>query len=792
MGRLRLWAMRLSGGALIALAAAAVAGFFWLRTSLPQTEGTLAVPGLEAPATVARDDRGIPFIRAQSERDAYFAMGFVHAQDRLWQMEVERRTGEGRLSEVFGERTLGADKFLRTLGIARAAEADWEHLDAPTKDAYEAYAQGVNAYLETRSGPLPLPFLLLGITPEPWRPLDSLVWIKMMAWDLGGNWDEEWLRARLAQRLLPARVAELFPPYPPDGPVTLPDAARLAGRSPALVPPALRTRSTDGLGSNAWAVAASRSTSGKPLLANDPHLSLNAPSQWYLASLAWPGTAVAGATLPGLPAPVLGRNTRIAWGFTNTNPDVQDLFVERLDPEDPSCYLAPEGPLPFAIREETIAVKGGAPVTLQVRETRHGPVISDLLERGPLEEDEALAFSWTALAKDDRTAQAGLKLAKAQNWESFLAALEDFDAPEQNVVYADTAGNIGFFAPGRVPIRAAGDGFWPAPGWDGSRDWRSFVPFGELPHAFNPARGEIVTANNKLVPDGYPYFITRDWAPPYRAERIESLLAARPRHSPETFAAIQSDIRSGMAEALLPPMLAKAAPASALERAALERLAKWDFVMAADAPEPLLFAAWERALVRALFADELGADFGDFWETRPVLVARVLANDEAWCDEATTPEQETCADAVNRALGDALAELSRTYGADIARWRWGEAHEAVMRHKVLSEIPLIGSWLAVRLPNGGGAYTVDVAGYTVKDEAQPFAQRTAPGYRGIYDMADDGGFLAIQNLGQSENPFSPHYRDLAPLWHDGRYVRVPLGMPAPDASVLRLVPKATP
>ncbi|MCZ6720752.1 MAG: penicillin acylase family protein, partial [Proteobacteria bacterium] len=344
---------------LLVIAAVIGGAYLWLRTSLPTIDGEIRVSGLTAPVEIIRDAHGIPHIYAGSERSLYFAMGFVHAQDRLWQMEMQRRTGAGRLSEIFGARTIGIDRFMRVLGIYRAAEANLNELDPETQMAFAAYAEGVNAYLATRSGALPLEFIVLNVAPEPWTMADSLVELKLMAWDLAGNWRDELLRARLARKLPLDFIAELWPPYPPDEPASTADMSDLLDGLPleALaegIPPAPFST----LGSNSWVVTGNHTASGAPLLANDPHLSLDAPSQWYLAHLSGPGLEVIGATLPGLPVPVLGRTDRIAWGFTNTNPDVQDLFVERLDPEDPGRYLTPNGSEEFHRHEETILVRG--------------------------------------------------------------------------------------------------------------------------------------------------------------------------------------------------------------------------------------------------------------------------------------------------------------------------------------------------------------------------------------------------------------------------------------------------
>ena len=444
---------------LLALVAAVVLGtaYLHLRRSLPEVEGEIAVAGISGEVEILRDAFGIPHIFARSAEDAQFALGFAHAQDRLWQMEMNRRTGSGRLAEALGPAALEADRFLRALGLRRVAEANLKRYDEDTRRQLEAYAAGVNAFLDT--GPvLPPEFWILGVKPEPWTPVDSLVWAKMMAWDLGGNWRNELLRLRMAKTLPRERIEEFFPPYPGEAPIRLPDLLAKSGSEPNF-PGKISGSDPDfrsGGASNSWVVAGERTASGKPLLANDPHLGLTAPVVWYFAQLSAPGMDVIGASLPGVPGILLGRNQRIAWGFTNTGPDVQDLYLEDENGR-------------FTTIEETIRVKGAPDETLRVRYSRHGPVISDVsrlaAEAAPA--GRAIAMAWTALADDDLTVQAGLKLARAGNWREFLAALRDFHVPQQNVTYADVEGNIGFIAAGKVPVRKPANrlmGLAPAPG----------------------------------------------------------------------------------------------------------------------------------------------------------------------------------------------------------------------------------------------------------------------------------------------------------------------------------------
>lgn len=790
---------RLARGLLVALLILAlllVAAVLALRTSLPRVRGELELGGISGPVEIVRDEAAVPHILAGSHEDAFFGLGFVHAQERLWQMEFQRRLGSGRLSEILGEATLGTDRFLRTLGLREVAERNLEAMTPRTRGYLEAYAAGVNAFLERRRGLLPLEFLLLRAPePEPWTPVDTVVWSKMMAWDLGGNWDDELLRARLATRLEPEQIADLWPPYPGDAPIVLPELrARLEGvelerlwaESPKPLPP--------GAGSNNWVVSGERTVSGAPLLANDPHLGLQAPSVWFFAHLSAPGLEVIGATLPGAPSVLLGRTDRIAWGFTNTGPDVQDLFVERLDPADGSRYLVPGGSEPFEVREETIVVKGGEDVRLRVRSTRHGPVISDAVERaGEVAGEEAvLALRWTALDDDDTTLQAGLNVNFARSWEEFERALRGWVAPQQNIVYADVEGNIGYLAPGRVPIRAGGDGWVPAEGWSGEGDWTGWIPFEELPRELNPEDGVIYTANQKVVTDDYPYFLTRDWAEPYRAVRIAQLLGRVPAHTVESFARIQADEASLMAREFL-PLVRAVAPAGATARRAHAALLAWDGDMAADEAAPLVFSAWYREFVRAVTEDELGPLFEDAYGFRPLFVRRVLRERSGWCDDVRTPAEESCAELAGRAFDRAVASLAERHGDDPEAWRWGEAHRAVFDHAVMTNSPL-RLLFDLTAANGGDPYTVDAARYAIGNAEHPFRQTTGPSYRAIYDLADLDRSRFMHGPGQSGNPASVHYRDLLEAWAEVDYLPMRTDLEAflgEGGSTLRLEPRGT-
>jgi penicillin amidase len=788
---------------LVVLALAAAGAWLYLLRSLPQTRGEIRLAGPAAPIEILRDRYGIPHIYAQSVADAVFALGFVHAQDRLWQMEMNRRIAAGRLSEVVGPAGLETDRFLRTLGIRRVAEANVAALDEETRALLAAYAAGVNAFLAA-DPVLPLEFWLTGVRPEPWTPADSVSWVKMMAWDLGGNWRNEVLRMRLAKTLPLARIHQFLPPYPGERPPEIADLKSLYHalerggvelaedmmRVLAVAPGA----PPESLGSNNWAVAGTRSASGKPLLANDPHLGLTAPPVWYLAHLSAPGLNVIGATLPGVPAVVLGRNDRIAWGFTNTGPDVQDLYIEKLDAS--GGYLAPDGPRPFRVIEETIHVKGAAPERLRVRLSRHGPVISDVsrpvADQSP--RGHVISFAWTALAEDDLTLQAALKIARARDWQSFLHAARAFHTPQQNMLYADVEGNIGFIAAGRVPVRKPENdlkGMAPAPGWLARYDWDGYIPFEELPRAFNPPAGVLVTANHRITPEGYGHFITSEWQPPYRADRIRALLDATAKHTVQSFARIQADVVSLAMKELLPSLLATR-PRSEDARRALALLAKWDGAMESDRPEPLIAWAWWRELARAIYADELGDAFRANWRERARFLAAVLSGEAAeWCDDVRTSAVETCEEQRAVSLEAALSDLKRRYGEDMASWRWGAAHEARHEHRPLGRHPLLARLFDIAVRSPGDAYTVNVGRSNLHDDARPFASRHAASLRAIYDLADLEKSLFIHSGGQSGNVLSPHYAAFTEAWAKTEYIPMTADRKTIEAQPherLRLVP----
>ena len=817
--------------ALVLVAVVVLVPYLYARRSLPLIDGSVTVAGLSAPVEIVRDADAIPHIFASTKLDALYGLGYAHAQDRLWQMEFQRHIGHGRLSEIFGAVTVPQDRFLRTVGFGRAARAAWATLPEGARQQIDAYVAGVNAFVATHHGSeLPPEFTLLRFEPAPWTGADVLVWVKMMAWDLSKNYALELLRHDIVSVVGAERMAELMPPYPNDGLSILStrdmkrdvaqdfspahtsrpedlryDSAHTGSatwsgalaRSLSTGHPAVRefllgSATSDALGSNNWVVDGTLTESGKPLLANDPHLGAQMPSLWYLAHVSAGDFDVIGATLPGAPAVAIGRNRFIAWGETNVAADVEDLFRERLDPTGKFAQFrgAQE---PLQLITETIHVKGAASVQLQVRLTRHGPLVSDAinannaeLPRGPRPAVlEPLAFRWTALDPQDTTIASFLGLNEARNWDDFTAALRDFVVPSQNFVYADVNGHIGYYAPGHIPIRAHGDGSLPADGWSGEAEWTGWVPFEELPHTYDPPEHFIVTANNRPAPPTYPHLIGLEWTEPYRAQRITDLLhqlggskgpARRGKLTPDDFAAIQADTFSLHADALLPLLLERVHQQSVSDEQAIAMLRGWNRDARGDSGAAALFQAWLLRLTPAIAGDELGplatADYMGL--ERSSFVARFLANtlalpDSPWCDDVRTPARETCDDAVLTALHAAVGDLTRQLGGDMTRWRWDAVHRAVFPHQGLDAVALLRPLLSRSIPHGGDWSTVNVGPVVAN---HPYDQHSIPGYREIVDLSPRNDSRFLDAVGESGHPLSRHYDDFLRDWQAVRHRRM--------------------
>jgi penicillin G amidase len=760
--RLIKWAASLAL-ALVVFAMLAGAALFY--RAMPAYSGAEKLPGLAAEVRVWRDAYGVPHVFAASMDDAARALGYVHASERMFQMEIMRRVGQGRMAEIRGADLLSVDKFIRTLGFYREADTSFAALSPSAQKRLEAYAEGVNAFLASHA--LPPEFLLAGDSPEPWKPADSLVIGKIEAYQLSRSYKIKLLRARLAQKLGSEQESWLFPSRGPSDPITTLPAKSETHASGDSIDDKLGALTAIGQGaSNEWVIAGSRTLTGKPILANDPHLELSAPILWYLARVVTPEGSLKGATLPGAPVFVLGQNDSIAWGLTTAESNVEDLFVETVDPNDPSKYLTPDGPKPFETRVEIIHVKGGADVTLTIRATRHGPILSDINSdlKDFVGQRRAVALAFTGLGERDTTAEAFMRVNSARNWGEFLEALRLYQTPTQNFVYADRAGDVGFLNPGLVPLRKSGDGFGLVDGASGAFDWTGTIPFEQFPELHNPEIGFAFNANNADFPDDHRPSFGQDWEENFRARRIQQFFDTIDKHSLDTSAAMQADHLS-LDVKELQPFIATIAPSDERARKAQTMLLIWNAVMDKDRPEPLIYTAFLRSLHKILIEDKTGQPMKEKGPFAATTLVSLMRDHPSWCDSPGAPDPD-CRKALGRALDDGLALLVRRDGADMSAWRWGSEHRALLQHQVFSHVPLLDRLSDLSLPSSGGFYTLDRGGGFEPSSEMPFARTHAGGFRGLYDLADPERSRFMIATGESGHIFSPHYGDLAPLWND--------------------------
>ena len=782
-------------GFVLLLLVALVSGALWL--TLPRAHQAARIPGLSAPVDITFDQDGVPRIRAANDLDAAAALGFVHARDRMFEMELMRRNASGRLSEIAGPVTLPLDRLMRTLGLRQAAETSYAALPPQTRAVLQAYANGVNAWIALRGRFAAPEFLVLG-RPDPWTPIDSLLWGETMGLWLSMNWRQELSRQALAGKVPQPFIDELWPdqsgPGRPEAALTLPRqfADAVAGLEKVLpnFPGAFTLPST---ASNEWAVDGRHTATGAPLLAGDPHLAFGFPSIWYLARIDTPDGTLAGATAPGIPGLVIGRNRHIAWTFTTTGADVQDVFVET--PVGADDYQTPEGPQPFTVRTEQIKVRGRPDDVLTVRSTRHGPVISDLpkAKGGPV-----LAVAMANLAADNTAAEGLFALNQAQDVAQAGKAAAQITSPVQNLLVAD-AHTIALYVTGRVPIRRAGDGAAPVPG-NGGYDWVGWASGEQLPHYVSPASGRLVNTNERIAPPDFPVFLGRDWFGDWRARRVRQLLDDNNHLTAADFARMQVDVVSTFARQVLPALLAAPVPqqaptalaanalaanalaanaplaANALAAKAQALLRNWDGAMTMDAPQPLIFNAWINQFYASLLLRNHGIPLADGGPISD-FVAFVLSPAGAhWCNG-------DCNKPLAEALETAVTGLAARFGPDPAAWRWGTAHEAIFAHPVLRAIPLLRTLTTARIPTPGDDTTLDRGGPRFRD----FSSVHGASYRGVYDLADLDRSLFIVTPGQSGNPLSRFSRNFMTRWRDG--ATITLGpQPRTMTATLRLNP----
>ena len=783
----------LVGGNLLAIVVLIVLGYLYFAQSSPS--GKRAIKNLSDSVVITFDESDVPHIKANTQADAVFALGYLHATERSWQMEINRRLASGRLSEILGSETVKIDRFIRTLGIKRAAERQFDRYPVAAKRLLQAYADGVNTGNAQLGWALPVEYFLTGSKPGHWSPTDSVAWMLMMAYDLGGNWDKELQRFELSQFLTTKQIWEILPPYEAGSLASNIDFAKLykslnvfnpttgASEEKAKNLPTTELGALDlpggkdGIGSNNWALSGKLTASGKPLLANDPHLGLSAPAIWYFAHLDAPGMNVIGGTLPGIPGIVLGRTDKFAWSFTNTNPDVQDLYIEQIDPSNPGMYRGPDGLLPFKVHQEIIDVKDSPSITFLVKETRHGPVISDSYARAKRSIDTkrfALALRWTALDTENQSVVGLLEMNRAKDLETFKQALRKNYAPMQNVVMADAEGNISYQAAGVAPKRVLHQGLYgiaPALGWEKQYDWNGYVPFEQLPASNNPEQGWIASANQQIIAANDPNPLTADWDLPTRYDRIVELIKSRNSHDLSFMKTMQADTLSLGATPLLD--LFKASKSShKLAPQAQEIIQKFDGDMAANSAGALIFNAWADQLTRNLFS-RLSYLFTESYGSRsfrqPLMLT--LQNPESsWCDDPKTNQTETCQDSSNNALDKALDYLSNQYGSDPKAWAWGKAHIATSEHRPLSKVPVLGSLFNIKTPFPGDAFSINVGRPQLLKSSNPYETVQGPSMRAIYDLSDLEKSLFIYQTGQSGWVQSRLYRNMNPLWANNKYL----------------------
>ena len=754
-------------GIVLLMVAAVVTGILWL--TLPPRSQQARIPGLTGPVDIGFDADGIPRIHAASAIDAAAALGFVHARDRMFQMDLMRRAASGRLSEIAGPATLDYDRTMRTLGLRRRAVDDYAALPADTRAVLEAYARGVNAWIAARGRFSAPEFLVLG-APEPWQPSDSLLWGETMGLWLSYNWRTELSRLALSGRVPQPKIDELWPPsggpgQPEAGIAPMRNFARAAGDLLAvgdllsILPRFPDPFTLPDTASNEWAVDGHHTATGAPLLAGDPHLAFGFPGIWYLARIETPDGVLAGATAPGVPFLVLGHNGHIAWTFTTTGADVQDVFIET--PAGDGQYQTPDGPRPFTVHEERIKIRGEPDQMLTVRETRHGPVISDLHPDG----DRILAVAMANLAPGNTAAAGLLALNQAKDVEAAGKAAALITSPVQNMLVADRQ-HIALYVTGRVPIRRAGDGAAPVPG-DGSHDWTGWASGDQLPHYIDPPSGRLVNGNERIAPANFPVFLGRDWFGDWRSQRIRELLDRSDRLTAADFASMQLDVRSTFARQILPVLLAVPAATDDVARRSQALLKDWDGSMTMNAPQPLIFNAWVHHFF-GLVLQQAGIGINDSGPLAE-FVAYVLSPAGAhWCGG-------DCTATLQKALADAVRDVAGRFGNNPAEWRWGDAHPAVFTHPVLRGLPILGAFSTLSIPSPGDDTTIDRGGPAYNQ----FQSVHGPEYRGVYDLADLDRSLFIMAPGQSGNLLSRHSRDFLTRWRDG--TTITLG-PKPDAT----------
>lgn len=807
MGLLFRWLLRLATG-IVALAVLAVLVAYYLAAgSLPQYDKRLVVSGTSADIEIVRDHAAIPHILAASDNDAFFGLGYVHAQDRLWQMMLMRRTAQGRLSEIFGPRTLDTDIFLRQMDLTTLAVQSVQSLSETTRSALRSYSAGINARIAEinsqslgRGAP---EFFLFNAPMAPWTPADSVALVKLMGLQMSGQMRREILRARTSLQLGgdQERLVDILPDIPGPGIAELPKYAALMPDTPMSSPLSRHQFAQNGQdfwpiapdgmagASNAFAAAPDRTAGHGTLLANDPHLGLTAPSIWYLARMNLESGAVIGGTIPGIPAVLVGRSQNLAWGLTSAYLDDQDLFVEELNPDDPSEVLGPDGWEPLTTRRSIIEIKGEAPVTVDLTWSNNGPIlpesVADLAQITP--RGHRIALGWTGLTGQDRSLDAAMGIMMSSTRDQAMTAASTYVAPAQMLTLADDSG-VSMQLIGAMPkrdIRHQSKGRLPSLGAVPQNRWQGIFDYSVNPRFNNPPGGIVGNTNNKIIDRPFPRHVSYNWGDSQRVQRWQEMMMRRKAHTADSFQETQLDVLSPASRTLLPLVgkdlwfTSEAAPEGSKERLrqkALDLLSEWNGEMNEHMPEPLIYAAWMRALQERLIRDELGPLAASYPHMEPLFIERVYRNIEGasvWCDIVRSTAVETCSDIAQLALDDALIWITEKYGTALESLRWGDAHQATQDHPVLGRIPVLRYFVNIRQSTSGGDQTL-MRGKTSGKGAEPFQNVHAAGYRGIYDFSDPDASLFIMSTGESGHFLSRHYDDLGQLWRRGEYLNMSL------------------
>ncbi|MTH54804.1 penicillin acylase family protein [Bacillus mangrovi] len=753
--------------------------------SLPKVSGETQIAGLPNETVVTRDQEGVPHINAETEQDLYMAQGYVQAQDRLFQMDLSRRQASGMLSEVVGEATVDRDKFFRTLGLRRAAEASIETYDQEALDVLQWFADGVNAYMDEakKEEKLSPEFTLLGYEPEKWTPIDSLTIGKYMAFDLGGHWQGQAFRYWAADSLTKEEAMELYPSYPKNAPEILSSYENLDLDVKKSFANAVLPREFNG--SNNWVVSGEKTASGKPLLADDPHLGLATPSIWYQMHLTSKEQNVSGVIFAGVPGIILGHNEKIAWGVTNTGPDVQDLYIEKRNPDHPEQFLYNGKWEKAQLIEEPIKVKGMETIPYKVTETRHGPVISEFSH--DKKKDTVLAMKWTALMPSTEL-QAVLQMNRAEDWPSFEKALEDFHVPTQNFVFAGTDGTIAYKANGKIPIRKKGDGMLPVPGWTDEYEWTGFIPWEELPRSTNPEEGYLATANNKVIDDSYPYHISHHWAQPYRYMRIAEFLESKDKLTPDDMMKLQMDQKNLYAKEFAPEFLSKAKEMDLTkeEEEALDLLRSWNYEDDPGSGAPLLFHLWMKEIPKVLYSDKIPEEMDELFEGKAQITDELLRKALAGKRSVWIENKGGLPSVLKTSLKNTLARIKKDFGNDPEKWKWGAYHQVYFEHPLSSASPVL-EWAFNRqkpLAAGGSQVTVQAAAY----EENGITDHGAP-WRFVADLSDLSKAYHSNSPGQSGHVKSKWYDNQLKNWVDGVFHETTLNNTLKNGDRLVLKPK---